>query len=322
MRIDSSGKVGIGTTAPDNILHVSTGDASSVTANANSPIVLEANGACYIQFLGPSNGDQGLLFGDDASGSDGYISYNHSGRKMTFSTAGGDRISILSSGFVGIGTTAPDSKFHLGFTGGAADDFILMGSGAAARGVIENVVAGQMLVGVNITHEGDDWKRLRDSHDCIAVRIGHAAFSVHYGGGGTAGTVVTNWDTGDQRFTVASNGVVSGQHGTYHTSSDVRMKKEVVTIDDALAKVTAMRGVNFKWKDEFDADPETQGPVIKGELQTGFIAQEVEVIAPEVINTDPSENAYKAVQDGNQMSAYLVEAIKELSTKVTALENA
>ena len=53
----------------------------------------------------------------------------------------------------------------------------------------------------------------------------------------------------------------------------------------------------------------------------GFIAQEVEEILPEVVNTHP-DSGLKSIQDANQITAVLVEAIKELSAKVEALENA
>ena len=52
-----------------------------------------------------------------------------------------------------------------------------------------------------------------------------------------------------------------------------------------------------------------------------FIAQELEDIVPEVVNTN-SDTGLRSVLDANQLTAVLVEAIKELSAKVTALENA
>ena len=57
------------------------------------------------------------------------------------------------------------------------------------------------------------------------------------------------------------------------------------------------------------------------DLQLGIIAQELEDIVPEVVNTN-SDTGLRSVLDANQLTAVLVEAIKELSAKVTALENA
>jgi len=143
-----------------------------------------------------------------------------------------------------------------------------------------------------------------------------------------------------EAFKIAHDGVVTGTHGSYHTSSDERMKTNVVTIPDALSKVCSLRGVNFNWKPEFEpADSTASSDIPAGEkLNAGFIAQEVETIIPEVINTQKpyqdtgvDENGVqmndgvdekKSITDGNQLSAYLVEAIKELVTRIEALESA
>ena len=77
------------------------------------------------------------------------------------------------------------------------------------------------------------------------------------------------------RFQIAEDGDITGTHGTYHDGSDSRIKKEIVTIPNALTKVAALRGVNFKWKDE------SKGTA----LRMGLIAQEVEAVIPEVIHT-------------------------------------
>ena len=87
-----------------------------------------------------------------------------------------------------------------------------------------------------------------------------------------------------------------------------------------------MRGVEFKWKKEHDPHPE--GETNHQRVNLGFIAQELEDIVPEVVNTN-RDTGLKSVLDANQLTAVLVEAIKELSdkldtanAKITALENA
>ena len=98
--------------------------------------------------------------------------------------------------------------------------------------------------------------------------------------------------------------------------SDERWKKDVVQIEDALQKVLAMKGVYYNWKtDEF---PENK---FTNKHQVGFIAQELEKILPEVVNTD--SKGYKSVMYGHVV-ALLVEAIKDLESqleeKTTSLE--
>jgi hypothetical protein len=71
-------------------------------------------------------------------------------------------------------------------------------------------------------------------------------------------------------------------------SSDERYKKNIVTLQGALDKVLALRGVNYSWRtDEF---PEKGFDSSK---QMGLIAQEVEKIVPEVVSTD--SKGYKSV---------------------------
>lgn len=86
------------------------------------------------------------------------------------------------------------------------------------------------------------------------------------------------------------------------TYSDARFKHNVVTIDNALEKVNALRGVEYE-----------KG----GKQNIGVIAQEVEVIVPEVVHTDPE--GMKSVSYGN-LVGLLIESIKELTARVESLE--
>lgn len=84
--------------------------------------------------------------------------------------------------------------------------------------------------------------------------------------------------------------------------SDVRLKDNIETIDNALDKVSSLRGVYF------DRD---------GERGTGVIAQEVEEVLPEVVHDGED---YKSVAYGN-MVGVLIEAIKELKAEIEELKN-
>jgi hypothetical protein len=90
----------------------------------------------------------------------------------------------------------------------------------------------------------------------------------------------------------------------FNSLSDKRVKKNIKTINDALNTVSSMRGVNFDWK-------ETSTPSI------GLIAQEVEKLLPELVHT--GNNGEKSVNYGGVVGV-LVEAIKELTTRIEKLE--
>jgi hypothetical protein len=91
--------------------------------------------------------------------------------------------------------------------------------------------------------------------------------------------------------------------------SDVILKDNIDTIDNALERVQGMRGVFFNRKDN---------DVTR---QTGVIAQEVEKVLPEVVRETKDEKKIKSVAYGN-MVGVLIEAIKELNAKVEELQNA
>ena len=89
--------------------------------------------------------------------------------------------------------------------------------------------------------------------------------------------------------------------------SDKRVKENIITIDNALEKVTKLRGVTYTRKDIEDKS-----------TKIGVIAQEVLEVLPEVVSKD-DEGKY-SVAYGN-MAGVFIEAIKELENRIKELEN-
>ena len=116
---------------------------------------------------------------------------------------------------------------------------------------------------------------------------------------------------------------------SWSTTSDRRLKKNIVDSPKGLAEINQIRVTNFEFRveDEIDMDefPLADGPhqVVlgggqEGQVQTGVIAQEIEDILPECIRV--SEKGAKTVKN-DPITWALVKAVQELSAKVTALEN-
>ena len=79
MRITSSGKVGIGETAPVAELHIKQGSAGDVDTHANVALILEGSGDTLLQFQTPNDAtDVGIIFGDPDDRDVGAIKYDHS----------------------------------------------------------------------------------------------------------------------------------------------------------------------------------------------------------------------------------------------------
>ncbi|MCX6715898.1 MAG: tail fiber domain-containing protein, partial [Candidatus Taylorbacteria bacterium] len=89
------------------------------------------------------------------------------------------------------------------------------------------------------------------------------------------------------------------------TPSDISLKENVVPLTNSLDRLLKLQGVSYDWKDK-----ERFGNT----KEIGFVAQQVESIVPEVVKG----GSYKSLNYGN-MVALVVEAVKELNTKVDAI---
>ena len=114
IRIDSSGKVGIGISSPDQTLHVHKGTAGSIDSTPNSVLTLENSGDSILQFLSPSSNVNQIRFGDPSDNGAGYIDYNHGNNALSFGTAsGGEDMRLTSAGQLVIGQTYSSAKFEV-----------------------------------------------------------------------------------------------------------------------------------------------------------------------------------------------------------------
>ena len=154
------------------------------------------------------------------------------------------------------------------------------------------------------------------------LTIGNGTLNVAAGNGLTGGGSFSANQTsnvtrtlhvgGGNGISVSADGVaMSGSFtGTFTASgdicaySDASLKTNVQAIDGALGKVEAVRGVTFD-------------RIADGSTSVGVIAQELEAVLPEAVQTD--ENGVKMVAYGN-VTGLLIEAVKELSAEVKALK--
>jgi hypothetical protein len=286
------GNVGIGTTNPGARLELSGAsgqllilDDSSATGNPYMSFYQAGTRRSYIQHLDASDL---LTFASE-----------YGGIKFMTGTSGTEveKMRILADGNVGINTTAPTEKLavtgniettetangvKIGFNVG--DSFTLNGANTAHYGLSCGSSTSVPLVlsgyhGVAIATNGLERARILNSNGYFGILNTAPSYALDV--------------TGTIRAT-----------GNVIAFSDARAKENIKTIDSALEKVNKLRGVEFNKI---------------GEEKTciGVIAQEVEEVLPEVVETD--DNGMKAVAYGN-MVGLLIEAMKEQQKQIDELK--
>jgi hypothetical protein len=96
LRIDSSGRVGINTTSPAEILHI--------TGNPHAIIRAQASSATAVS---------SLYFGDPAQATAGYLQYAHTTDHLEIGVANSEKVRVAANGNVAIGSTNTTFRFNV-----------------------------------------------------------------------------------------------------------------------------------------------------------------------------------------------------------------
>ena len=131
---------------------------------------------------------------------------------------------------------------------------------------------------------------------------------------GTSNSFIIFSDSSTDRFYVRSNGGISNFSANNTNLSDERIKTDIQNAGSYLAKICAIPVRTFKYKDQSDSL-----------LNLGVIAQEVEIIAPELVDTT---GFGKTPDDGIPLKAIyqtdlqyaLMKCIQELKAEVDSLK--
>jgi Chaperone of endosialidase len=284
-------QTGIGTTAPVNKLEVvtTTADPASSGSAANGNLRLGGISAVHV-----------LDFGLSSTSTFSWIQ----ARNKTYGTNYILGINPLG-GYVGIGTSAPTATLTVGNAGGTIPGEITLNPTTNAY------EGGQINFKKSLTGSTADWSI--DQYGTTAADARLRIFNTSetngmiikengYIGMGNSTPTVRLQVTGD----IIANSIAG--------SSDARFKTNITPIANPLQKVLALRGVHFNWNTS--AFPQR---MFSDKRTLGFIAQEVEKVLPEIVQTENTTEGYKSVQY-DKVVALLVEAMKEQQKQINQLK--
>jgi hypothetical protein len=169
-----------------------------------------------------------------------------------------------------------------------------------------DILAGQA---VSVIYDGTNWQLLSSpSSNSASQWVNYTSGTVsgiYYSGLASVGAQPSGSYQFEVTGRIKSNGI--------NETSDARFKKDIVTLDNALGKVLQLRGVTYAWRtSEFPQKEFSVRP------QIGLIAQELEKVYPELVETD--KLGYKSVEY-SKLVAVLIEAIKEQQKLIETQKN-
>jgi len=283
MVINSSGKVGIGTTAPDDLLHIKSTQGisriESTTADASTQLILETNTtsaeatASVIRAYNGASEIGRIAFKRGADAADGEIDFYTANDSLSHA------MHIDQNGNVGIGTEAPTFPFHV------------KGAGTICRVESTN------------TFSGVNFKSTTTDHN-FGYSLGLLYATGVHGVTPYGGNITTMY--------------ISDSHvmGTSTSLREAKANIGVVPINTDIVYDTEILSFNYRLTD----DERNYTDEVDEFLSVGAIAEDVELLDPNFVYYDKDGNL-KGIKYERYVP-YLVKAIQELSAKVTALENA
>jgi hypothetical protein len=341
MTIKSYGKVGIGETEPLGKLHIREGDSGQGSVNSNfDQLVLEDDAHSGMTILSGTSSDGGIYFGDSGGNNLGQFKYRHSDNSFRFIVNNGsDSLVIESNGMKMSNNTGTSTKLELinvdtedGDTGrestlrfsgfrsggesvdnaqisghhfGTADDdkggiifWTNTGSGLTEKMRIRE--DGIILIGKTSTSFGTEGVRI-DPNNIQITRLNNT--TVYLNRLSSDGQLLSFNRQGTERGSIG----ITTTSVQYYTTSDARLKDNIVDAPSASDDIDNIQVRSFDWKED-------------GSYQKyGMIAQELLPIAPEAVS-QPEDSEEMMSIDYSKLVPMLVKEIQSLSARIRKLE--
>ena len=205
---------------------------------------------------------------------------------------------INQGGEVGINEISPDDMLHV-TAGGNGTRLRAENTGNGWAGLVAKNTVREIFIGVQGAFDANPGELHIFDNTAGARRLVIDA----------AGEVGIGRNNPSVRLDV--NGAVNCTGGT--CSSDIRWKKDIQPLENALDKLDQLRGVSYNWRKADFPDRD-----FEDKPQIGMIAQEVEKVYPDLVHTD--DEGYKSL-DYMSFTAVLLEAVKSLKAENEMLKS-
>ena len=223
--------------------------------------------------------------------------------------AGTGGIDILTTGVLSIDSSATNAAANLSHVGAAGQDLTVACTAGSLNLTGGEADAAAVKINASNAAGGIDMDAGTGGIDISSTSTSATAININASAGGAT---VTAAEDKNITLTTSGTGVVKVATTLEATNviaiSDGTLKKNITPLNDPLATINKLHGVQYDWKDPNNNDHEI-----------GLIAQDVEKVVPEVVRHLGDTNL-KGVEY-QKLTAILIEAVKELSNKVNILEN-
>jgi hypothetical protein len=319
--ITAAGNVGINTTSPGGKLQINN--------TSTQYLIYDGNGNLQVwQPESTSSGTQvrlGSAYNLPGVYSNVQLNLNSdSSNPIAFHTNGNsERMRITSGGNILMGTTS-DNGYRLRVSGGIYGNNIYLQQPTASGGGILTLANNDVFpepytpIGQVNFYNTD-----ADIPGVAAYMRAYAGTSFGVGGQlgfGTQNTYPSG--TLNQRMFIDNAGNIGAPSGTnIYNASDVRLKRNIVSIESGLDKVMQLNPVKFNWIEKFVESEENKDMI-------GFIAQEVLPHIPEAVESFGESDLYidgvfieKPLRINEKfIIPVLVKAIQEQQTQINELK--
>ena len=279
-----------------------------------------------------TTGNYNIAMGDGALGANTTASNNTAvGYQALYAnTTGANNVSVgYAAGTAN--TTGTSSVFvgpYAGYVNTTGNGVVAVGNNALVANTSGsyNVGIGQQALNSNTTGANNTSLGYQAGS---SVTSGTGVICVGSGSNVSAGTdnyeIVIGYNTTGKGSATAFINAFGGSTyngantSTWATTSDRRLKKNIVNNDVGLDKLVQIQVRNFEYRlpEEVDAELKPTDAIKKSGVQLGVIAQELQAVLPECVK---QESTGVLTVDTDNLTWYLINAVKELSARVKQLE--